>query len=87
MDSLVTKREREETQSGSVSSGTVKVNGIYEFKKVLKVLNWVFGHMSVECTSVLHQPDGVGSQVGYIGSYGKLNGVLVTFVAWLGILS
>ena len=75
MDSLVTKREMEETQSSSVSSSTVKVNGIYEFKKVLKVLNWVFGHMSVECTSVLHQPDGVGFQGCDIGSLSELNGV------------
>ena len=84
---MVTKREMEETQSGSISSSTVKVNGIYDSKKVLKVLNWVFGHMSVECTLVLHQPDGVGSQVGYNGFFGKLNGVSVTFVAWFGILA
>ncbi|GKE77679.1 hypothetical protein Tco_1543799, partial [Tanacetum coccineum] len=44
------------------SRGTIKVYGIYNLQKVLKMLDRVFRHNSVECTSVLHQSDGVGSQ-------------------------
>ncbi|GJV75430.1 hypothetical protein Tco_1507014 [Tanacetum coccineum] len=40
----------------------VLVNGIYNPKKVLKMLDQVLGHKSVECTSILHQSDYVGSQ-------------------------
>ncbi|GJX30334.1 zinc finger, CCHC-type containing protein [Tanacetum coccineum] len=40
---------------------TINVNGIYNYEKVLKMLDRVFGHKSVECSSVLHQPDGIGS--------------------------
>ena len=36
----------------------------------------------MECTSALHQPAGVGSQGGHIGS-GELNGVSVPW--WLGL--
>ncbi|GJT21827.1 hypothetical protein Tco_0891764 [Tanacetum coccineum] len=45
-----------------ISCSTIKVNGIYNLEKVLKVLDRVYGHKSVECTSVLHQPDGVRLQ-------------------------
>nr|GEV06385.1 hypothetical protein [Tanacetum cinerariifolium] len=53
------------------SRGTIKVNGIYNFEKVLKMLDQVFRHKSLECTSVLHQPDGVRSQRGHLGSFEK----------------
>nr|GEY06360.1 hypothetical protein [Tanacetum cinerariifolium] len=66
------------------SRRTIKVNGFYNPKEVLKILDRVFGHKSMECTSVLHQPDGVGSQEGHIGSFGKLNGVLLALVARSG---
>ena len=49
------------------------------------MLVWIFGTKSMECTSVLHQLDGVGSQGGHIGS-GELNGVSVALVARSGIL-
>ncbi|GJT49118.1 hypothetical protein Tco_0975275 [Tanacetum coccineum] len=58
-----------------ISCSTIKVNRIYNLEKVLKVLDRVFGHKSVEYKSVLHQPDGVGSQGGHLGFFGKLNGV------------
>ncbi|GJV01000.1 ribonuclease H-like domain-containing protein [Tanacetum coccineum] len=64
-------------QMSGISCGTIKANGIYNPEKVLKMLDRVFGHKSVECTSVLHQPDGVGSQRGHLGSFGKLNGVAI----------
>ncbi|GJV86956.1 hypothetical protein Tco_1530894 [Tanacetum coccineum] len=64
-----------------ISYSTIKVNRIYNFEKVLKMLDWVFRHKSMECTSVLHQPDGVGSQGGHLGSFGKLNGFLVALLA------
>ncbi|GKD41473.1 hypothetical protein Tco_1261680 [Tanacetum coccineum] len=64
-----------------ISCSTIKVNGIYNSEKVLKMLDRVFGHKSVECTSILHQMDGVGSQGGYLGSFEKLNGILVALVA------
>ncbi|GJR05095.1 hypothetical protein Tco_0528079 [Tanacetum coccineum] len=57
------------------------VNGIYNPEKVLKMLDRVFKHKSMECTSILHQPDGVGSQGGHLGSFGKVNGILVALVA------
>nr|GEX24475.1 ribonuclease H-like domain-containing protein [Tanacetum cinerariifolium] len=63
------------------SRGTIKVNGIYNLEKVLKMLDWVFGHKSMECASILHQPNGVGSQEGHLGSFRKLNGVTVAIVA------
>jgi hypothetical protein len=50
------------------------------------MLVWIFGTKSMECTSALHQPDGVGSQGGHIGS-GELNGVSVALVARSGIFS
>ncbi|GJS81338.1 hypothetical protein Tco_0747879 [Tanacetum coccineum] len=68
------------------SRGTIKVNGIYNSEKFLKMLDRVFEHKSLECTSILHQPDGVGSQGGHLGSFGKLNGVLVALVARSGDL-
>ncbi|GJT21696.1 hypothetical protein Tco_0891633 [Tanacetum coccineum] len=73
-----------------VRSSQVKmdlVNGIYNPEKVLKMLDQVFRHKSVECTSVLHQSDGVGSQGGYLGSFGKLNGVSIALVARSGVIS
>ncbi|GJR68977.1 hypothetical protein Tco_0015042 [Tanacetum coccineum] len=66
-----------------ISCSTIKVNRIYNFEKVLKMLDWVFGHKFMECTSVLHQPDGVGSQGGHLGSFRKLNGISVALVARL----
>ncbi|GJV63707.1 hypothetical protein Tco_1474535 [Tanacetum coccineum] len=42
---------------------------------------WVFGPKSVECTSVLHQPDGAGSEVRSIGSTRQLNGIMVALIA------
>ncbi|GKB15063.1 hypothetical protein Tco_0848986 [Tanacetum coccineum] len=47
------------------------------------MLIWIFGPESVECTSVLHQPDGVGSQRRHIVPVGELNGVLIDLVACL----
>ena len=71
----------EETQSGRLSSGGVKVYRISDFKEVLEMLVGVFGPESVECASALHQPDGVGSQGGHIGSLSELNGVSIALVA------
>ncbi|GKD32534.1 hypothetical protein Tco_1248043 [Tanacetum coccineum] len=62
-------------QTSGISYNTIKVNGIYDLEKVLKMLDRVFRHKSVECTPVLHQPDGVGLQGGHLGSFEKLNGV------------
>ncbi|GKD04570.1 hypothetical protein Tco_1179544, partial [Tanacetum coccineum] len=42
---------------------------------------------SVECTSVLHQSDGVGSQRYYIVPLRELNGVSIALVAWSKIIS
>ena len=71
----------EETQSGRLSSGRIKVDRINDFKEVLEMLVRVFETESVECASALHQPDGVGSQGGYIGSLSELNGVSIALVA------
>ena len=71
----------EETKSGRLSSVGVKVYRIDDFKKVLEMLVRVFGTESVECASALHQPDGVGSQGGDIGSLSELNGVSIALVA------
>ncbi|GKF98864.1 hypothetical protein Tco_0297647 [Tanacetum coccineum] len=70
-----------------ISCSTIKVNGVYNLEKVLKMLDWVFGHKSMESTSVLHQLDGVGLQGGHLGSFGKLNCVSVALVARSGIES
>ena len=77
----------EETQSGRLSSVGVKVYRIDDFEEVLEMFVGVFGPKSVEGASALHQPDGVGSQVGNIGSLSELNGVLIALVARTGILS
>ncbi|GJT92479.1 hypothetical protein Tco_1081324 [Tanacetum coccineum] len=69
-----------------ISCSTINVNVIYNPEKVLKMLDQVFGHKSVECTSVLHQPDGVGLQGGHLGSFGKLNGVLLALVDRSGVI-
>ncbi|GKA73268.1 zinc finger, CCHC-type containing protein [Tanacetum coccineum] len=45
------------------------------------------GLESVECTSVLHQPDDIGSQRHHIVPFGELNGVSIALVAWSGIIS
>lgn len=45
------------------------------------MLIWIFGTKSMECTSALHQPDGVGSQGWDIGSLSELNGVSIAMVA------
>ena len=71
----------EETQSGRLSSVGVKVYRIKDFKEVHEMLVRVFGKESVECASALHQPDGVGSQGGDIGSLSELNGVLIALGA------
>ncbi|GJZ24939.1 hypothetical protein Tco_0562398 [Tanacetum coccineum] len=42
---------------------------------------WNLGPKSVERASVLHQPDGVGSQRHHIVPYGELNGVSIALVA------
>ncbi|GJT22780.1 hypothetical protein Tco_0892717 [Tanacetum coccineum] len=68
------------------SRGTIKVNGIYSHEKVLKMLDRVFGHKSVECTSVLHQPNGVGSKRYHVVPYGELNSIPVAFVARFGVI-
>jgi hypothetical protein len=47
----------------------------------------IFRTKSMECTSALHQPDGVGSQGRHIGSLSELNGVLIALVARTGVLS
>ena len=52
-----------------------------------KLLIWIFGTKSMEYTSALHQPDGVGWQGRNIGSLGELNGVSVALVARSGVLS
>jgi hypothetical protein len=44
------------------------------------MLIWIFETKSMECTSALHQPDGVGSQGCHIGS-DELNGVSIALVA------
>ncbi|GKD79117.1 hypothetical protein Tco_1341738 [Tanacetum coccineum] len=41
----------------------------------------VFGPKSIECTSVLHQPDGVGSEVRSIANTRQLNGIMVVLIA------
>ena len=48
---------------------------------------WIFGMKSMECTSALHQPDGVGSQGRHIGFLSELNGVSIALVAMTGVLS
>ena len=87
MSSLVPQRELEETQSGHLSSGNIKVYRIYDFEEILEMLIWIFGTISMECASALHQPDGVGSQGSDIGSVSELNGVSIAPVARSGILS
>ena len=87
LTSLVPQRELEETQSGRLSSGNIKVYRIDDFEKVLEMLIWIFGTKSMECSSALHQPDDVGSQESDIGSLSELNGVSIALVARSGILS
>ena len=77
----------EERQSGRLSSGRIRVDRVGDLKKVLEVLNRVFGGESVECASALHQPDGVGSQGSDIGSLSELNGVSIALVAWTRVFS
>ena len=45
----------------------------------------IFGMKSMECTSVLHQPDGVGLQGRHIGSLSELNGISIALVARTGV--
>ena len=87
LTSLVPQRELKGTQSGHLSSGNIKVYGIYDFEEILEMLIWIFGTKSMECASALHQPDGVGSQGSEIGSLSELNGVSIALVARTGILS
>ncbi|GJU24528.1 putative reverse transcriptase domain-containing protein [Tanacetum coccineum] len=68
-----------------ISYSTIKVNGIYNLEKFFRMLGRVFVHKSLECTSVLHQPNAVGSQGGHLGSFRKLNGIAVALVARSGI--
>ena len=77
----------EETQSGHLSSFNIKVYGIYDFEEILEMLIRIFGTKSMECTSALHQLDGVESQGRHIGSLSELNGVSIALVARTGVLS
>ena len=87
LTSLVPQRELEETQSGRLSSGNIKVYRIDDFKEVFEMLIWIFGTKSMECASALHQPDGVGLQGSDIGSLSELNGVSIALVARTGVFS
>ncbi|GJT37210.1 zf-CCHC domain-containing protein [Tanacetum coccineum] len=58
----------------------MKVNGIYNFEKVLKMLDWILRPKSVEWASILHQPDGVGSQRHHVVRIRELNSVLIALV-------
>nr|GEU87468.1 hypothetical protein [Tanacetum cinerariifolium] len=62
---------------------TIKVSGIYNSEKVLKMLDSVFESKSMEYAFILHQLDGVGSQEEHLGSFRKLNGISVALVARL----
>ncbi|GKE04075.1 hypothetical protein Tco_1396093 [Tanacetum coccineum] len=45
------------------------------------MLVWILGPNFVERASILHQPDGLGSQRRHIVTYGELNDVLIALVA------
>ncbi|GJT45551.1 hypothetical protein Tco_0954266 [Tanacetum coccineum] len=51
------------------------------------MLIWVLGPKSIERASVLHQPDGVGSQRQHIVPIEELNGVSITLAARSGVIS
>ena len=72
----------EETQARGLPSSSLKVDGIDDFEEIPQMLIWIFGTKSMECTSVLHQPDGVGLQGRSLGLVGKLNGVPIALMAW-----
>ena len=85
--SLIMEGKLKQTQARSFPLITIKVKRISKFEKILKVLVWILRPESVERASVLHQPDGVGSERSTIIPFGEFNAIPITLVAMSGVVS